>query len=49
MDLENQLQDSMAVKYFLPELTRNQIIKHSKHQFLEGDVEHGGMKKRKGE
>lgn len=36
----DQLQDSMAVKYFLPELTRNQIIKHSKHQFLEGDVEH---------
>ena len=36
----DQLQDSMAIKYFMPDLTRNQIIKHSKHQFIEGDVEH---------
>ena len=36
----DQLQDMMAVKYFLPELARSQIIKHSKHQFIEGDVEH---------
>ena len=30
----------MSCKYFNPELTKNQIIKHSKHQFIEGDVEH---------
>ena len=36
----DQLQDSLSCKYFNPELTKNQIIKHSKHQFVEGDVEH---------
>ena len=36
----DQLQDAMAIKYFMPEITRKQIIKHSKHQFIEGDVEH---------
>jgi cyclic beta-1,2-glucan synthetase len=36
----DQLQDSMAIKYFAPQITRNQILKHSKHQFIEGDVEH---------
>ena len=36
----DQLQDSMAVKYFLPNVAREQIIKHAKHQFIEGDVEH---------
>lgn len=36
----DQLQDSMSVKYFDPIITRNQIIKHSSHQFIEGDVEH---------
>jgi len=36
----DQLQDSMSVKYFNSEITRNQIIEHSKHQFIEGDVEH---------
>ena len=36
----DQLQDSMSAKYLNPEITKNQIIKHSKHQFIEGDVEH---------
>ena len=36
----DQLQDTIAVKYFNPEMMKEQIIKHSKHQFLEGDVEH---------
>ena len=36
----DQLQDSLSCKYLNPEITKNQIIKHSKHQFTEGDVEH---------
>ena len=36
----DQLQDSMCMKYFDSEITKNQIIKHSKHQFIEGDVLH---------
>ena len=36
----DQLQDSMAVKYFEPEITRKQILLHASHQFEEGDVEH---------
>ena len=36
----DQLQDSMCMKYFNPEITKNQIIKHSQHQFIEGDVLH---------
>lgn len=36
----DQLQDSMSVKYLNPEITKKQIIKHSMHQFIEGDVEH---------
>ena len=36
----DQLQDSLSSKYLNPEITKNQIIKHSKHQFIEGDVEH---------
>ena len=36
----DQLQDTLALKYFEPEFLKNQIIKHSKHQFTEGDVEH---------
>ncbi len=36
----DQLQDTLALKYINPEIMRNQIIKHSKHQFIEGDVEH---------
>ncbi|MCI8412052.1 MAG: hypothetical protein HFJ40_06460 [Clostridia bacterium] len=36
----DQLQDTLCLKYFEPEILKNQIICHSKHQFLEGDVEH---------
>ena len=30
----------MALKYFDPEITKKQIIYHSEHQFIEGDVLH---------
>ncbi len=36
----DQLQDSMSVKYINAEYTKQQILKHSKHQFIEGDVLH---------
>ena len=36
----DQLQDTIGLKYLEPEMTKRQIIKHSQHQFLEGDVEH---------
>lgn len=36
----DQLQDTLALKYILPEKVKDQIILHSKHQFIEGDVEH---------
>ena len=36
----DQLQDTLGMKYISPELMREQIIKHSKHQFIEGDVLH---------
>ena len=36
----DQLQDTLALKYISQDFLKNQIIKHSKHQFLEGDVEH---------
>ena len=36
----DQLQDSMAVKYFASEFTKKQILLHASHQFEEGDVEH---------
>ena len=36
----DQLQDVLALKYIDPKYLENQIIKHSKHQFEEGDVEH---------
>ena len=36
----DQLQDSLSCKYLNPEITKNQIIRHSMHQFKEGDVEH---------
>ena len=36
----DQLQDVMAVAYSWPELTRKQILHHSAHQFVEGDVQH---------
>ena len=36
----DQLQDSSALIYLLPELTRRQIVLHASHQFVEGDVLH---------
>mgnify|MGYP005765046221 CR=1 FL=1 len=36
----DQLQDCIGLKYISPEYLRKQIIKHSEHQFIEGDVEH---------
>ncbi len=36
----DQLQDTFSLKYLTPQFLYNQIIKHSQHQFLEGDVEH---------
>ena len=36
----DQLQDTIGTKYLDVNMTRNQIIKHAGHQFLEGDVEH---------
>lgn len=36
----DQLQDVMLTKYMLPEITREQILKNSMHQFVEGDVLH---------
>ena len=41
MDLRgDQLQDALGTKFLEPSILYNQIIRHSKHQFLEGDVEH---------
>ena len=36
----DQLQDTLGLKYLNPELLKKQIIKHSKYQFIEGDVLH---------
>jgi len=36
----DQLQDSLSVTAIWPEITKNQIIKHARHQFLQGDVLH---------
>ena len=36
----DQLQDTFGLKYINSAMLKNQIIKHSKHQFIEGDVEH---------
>ena len=36
----DQLQDALGTKFLDSNILRNQIIRHSKHQFLEGDVEH---------
>ena len=36
----DQLQDTLAFRLINPEIMKNQIIMSSKHQFLEGDVEH---------
>ena len=36
----DQLQDAMGMKFVDPNILKEQIILHSKHQFIEGDVEH---------
>ena len=36
----DQLQDSLALMLINPSVTRNQILKHTSHQFAEGDVVH---------
>ena len=36
----DQLQDTLCLKYTNPNKVKEQIIKHSMHQFIEGDVEH---------
>lgn len=36
----DQLQDSLSLAHIMPEITRAQILLHSKHQFIEGDVQH---------
>jgi len=36
----DQLQDCIGVKYIDINLMKKQIVKHSSHQFIEGDVEH---------
>ena len=36
----DQLQDTIGLKYLEPEALKKQIIIHSRHQFIEGDVEH---------
>ncbi len=40
LGFRDQLQDTLGLKYTMPEKMKEQIIKHSKHQFKEGDVEH---------
>ena len=40
LGFRDQLQDTLAMKYIKPEKMKEQIIKHSKHQFIEGDVQH---------
>ncbi|HWQ79900.1 MAG TPA: glucoamylase family protein [Anaerovoracaceae bacterium] len=36
----DQLQDSLSVMAIRPEIAKNQIIRHARHQFLQGDVLH---------
>lgn len=36
----DQLQDAMNVIHVAPEVTKNQILLHSAHQYIEGDVQH---------
>ena len=36
----DQLQDTIGLKYMDVNIMKNQILKHSRHQFLDGDVEH---------
>ncbi|MCS6893163.1 MAG: hypothetical protein NZO16_01115, partial [Deltaproteobacteria bacterium] len=36
----DQLQDSLALLYVKPEMTKKQILLHASRQFIEGDVQH---------
>ena len=36
----DQLQDVLCLKYINTEMMKAQILKHARHQFIEGDVEH---------
>ena len=36
----DQLQDSLALLHLRPDLTRDQILLHAAHQYIEGDVQH---------
>ena len=36
----DQLQDAFSTRYIDSQILYNQILKHSRHQFIEGDVEH---------
>lgn len=36
----DQLQDCLSVAHIWPELSREQILRHGRHQFIEGDVQH---------
>lgn len=36
----DQLQDCLSLAHIMPDITRTQILLHSKHQFIEGDVQH---------
>ena len=40
LGFRDQLQDTLGLKYLEPDILKNQILKHAKHQFIEGDVEH---------
>ena len=36
----DQLQDTLGLKYINPQYLKNQILKHARHQFIKGDVQH---------
>ena len=36
----DQLQDTLGLKFISSDIMKNQIIKHARHQFIEGDVLH---------
>lgn len=36
----DQLQDTMGIKFIVPEFMKEQVLKSAAHQFIEGDVEH---------
>lgn len=40
LGFRDQLQDTLALLFTDPEMTKRQIIKHASHQFKEGDGEH---------